>query len=137
MIKKVLSTKPNAVLTNLALLLLRVGLSVVMIPHGYQKLTHFAEYKAKFMDFMGLGSEVSLLLAIGAELFCSVLLIAGLFTRFAVAPLVITMAVAAFKAHGGEIFGDGENAFVYLVGYVTLLIAGGGKFSVDGWVLKK
>jgi len=137
MFKQILSTKLNATLTNIALLVLRVGLSAVMIPHGYQKLIHFGEYKAKFMDFMGLGAEFSLVLAIGAELICSILLGLGFLTRFTLVPLIITMVMATFQAHNGEIFGDGEHAFIYLIGYVTLLLSGAGKFSVDGLILKK
>ncbi len=137
MLKQILATKPNATLNNIALLILRVGISVLMIPHGYNKLVHFGEYKAKFMDFMGLGVELSLVLAIGAELICSILLALGFLTRFTIVPLVVTMAIATFKAHNGEIFGDGEHAFLYLIGYVTLLFAGAGKFSVDGLMLKK
>lgn len=108
-----------------------------MIPHGYQKLVHFGEYKAKFMDFPGLGAELSLVLAIGAELICSILLALGFLTRFTLLPLVVTMVIATVQAHNGEIFGDGEHAFLYLIGYVTLLLSGAGKFSVDGLVLKK
>jgi len=137
MLKQILATKPNATLNNIALLILRVGISVLMIPHGYNKLVHFGEYKAKFMDFMGLGVELSLVLAIGAELICSILLALGFLTRFTIVPLVVTMAIATFKAHNGEIFGDGEHAFLYLIGYVALLFAGAGKFSVDGLILKK
>jgi putative oxidoreductase len=106
MFKQILSTKPNATLTNIALLVLRVGLSAVMIPHGYQKLLNFGEYKAKFMDFLGLGAELSLVLAIGAELICSILLALGFLTRFTLLPLVVTMVIATFQAHNGEIFGD-------------------------------
>jgi uncharacterized membrane protein YphA (DoxX/SURF4 family) len=95
MFKQILSTKLNATLTSIALLVLRVGLSAVMIPHGYQKLVHFGEYKAKFMDFLGLGAELSLVLAIGAELICSILLGLGFLTRFTVVPLVVTMVTEA------------------------------------------
>lgn len=122
---------------NLSLLLLRVTAGVLMIPHGYMKLQKFPELQEKFMDFMGLGKTLSLSLTIGAELVCSVLLIAGLFTRFTVVPLVVAMIVAVFKAHNGEVFGDGEHAFLYLAAYAVILIAGAGKYSADGLILKK
>lgn len=72
-------------------------------------------------------------MAIFAEVVCSVLLIVGLFTRFAALSLAITMAVAFFIAHNGQLTGakPGELAFVYLAGFLTLLFAGGGKFSAD------
>lgn len=137
MLIQILSTKVSALQANLSLLLLRITIGVLMVPHGYMKLQNFAEFKGKFMDFMGLGPSISLSLTIGAELVCSILLIAGLFTRFAVIPLIVAMIVAVFKAHNGEVFGDGEHAFLYLATYVVILIAGAGKYSADGLILKK
>ena len=91
----------------------------------------FNEKSGDFMNFMGLSGEISLSLLIGAEFFCALFLIVGLFTRLALIPLVIAMAVAAFDAHGGEIFGDGETSFLYFAAYLSLLIAGPGKWSLD------
>jgi putative oxidoreductase len=102
-----------------------------MAHHGYGKLTNFSSIEPKFMEFLGLSKGVSLGLVVFAEFFCSLFLILGLFTRFALVPLAITMLVAAFKAHGGDIFGDGEMAFLYLAIYVSLLLKGAGKYSAD------
>lgn len=136
MIKKILSTKISDTQLNVALLILRVTAGVLMAHHGYQKLTKFSEIEPKFMEFLGLSSGISLALAIGAEFFCSLLLIVGLFTRLALVPLIITMVVAAFSAHNGEIFGKGELAFFYLAVYVSLLLTGAGKFSADKFLTK-
>jgi hypothetical protein len=57
---------------NMAALLLRVGFGILMIQsHGYAKLMHFQEFKTDFVDYMGLGMEASLSLAIFTEFFCS------------------------------------------------------------------
>ena len=136
MIKKALSTKISDTPVNISLFILRVTVGVLMAHHGYQKITHFEELQSKFMDFMGLGSTISLMLTIGAEFFCSVLLILGLITRLALIPLIITMCVAVFSAHNAEIFGKGEMAFLYLAIYVTLLLKGAGKFSLDNFLFK-
>jgi putative oxidoreductase len=131
MMKKLLSTKYSAGAFNTAMLLLRIGLGVLMMMHGYNKLVHFGEKHNSFMNFMGLGSTVSLALVVFAEFFCSLFLILGLFTRFATIPLIIATLVMIFKAHKGEIFGDGEHAALYLIGYIVLLLVGPGKVSVD------
>lgn len=137
MIKKILSTRINDSQVNVALLILRVTAGVLMAHHGYQKLTHFSDIEPKFMEFLGLSKGISLGLVVGAEFFCSLLLIVGLVTRFTLIPLVITMIVAVFKTHSGEIFGDGETAFLYLAIYVTLLLKGAGKYSADSFLFNK
>ena len=114
MLKQFLSSKTSSAQATIALLILRIGIGIIMIQHGYQKLINYAELEDKFLDFMGLGKSISLSLTIGAELFCSVLLVIGLFTRFSLLPLIIAMLVAVFNAHHGEIFGDGEHAFLFL-----------------------
>lgn len=127
--------KDNAV--HFALLLIRLSAGILMMPHGYAKLMHYAERKDKFMNFMGLGSAFSLALVIFAEFFCSALLATGLLTRLMLVPLIITALVIVFKAHGGEIFGDAETGFLYLISYVAIFITGPGKYSADKILLKK
>lgn len=119
---------------NLAMLLLRLGSGVLMMAHGYDKLVHFAAYKGKFMNFMGIGVTASLSLSIFAEFFCAIFLVIGLFTRLAAIPLIINMGVALFKAHNGDVFGDGEKAALFLTCYLALLLCGPGKASVDGMI---
>ena len=134
--KKLLSTKYSAGAFNTAMLILRLGLGILMMMHGYDKLVHFAKYQNEFMNFLGIGKTLSLALVVFAEFFCSVFLILGLFTRLATIPLIIATAVMVFKAHNGEIFGDGEHAALYLVGYAVLLLVGPGKVSVDSMIGK-
>ena len=75
-------------------------------------------------------------LAKGSEFFGGVLLALGLFTRAAIIPLVITMLVAAFGAHKGQIFGEGEHAFLFLLAFVTFFFTGAGKWSFDNFLFK-
>ena len=128
-----LSFLPTSV--DLALLVLRVwfGLALVSL-HGWSKFTGFAERSQRFADPFGIGSPASLALAVFAEVICSILLVLGLFTRLAALACAVTMATAFFFAHGGRLTGqgNGELAFIFLGGFVTLLLAGGGRFSLDG-----
>jgi len=134
--KKLLSTKYSAGAFSAAMLILRLGFGILMMAHGYNKLIHFGDMQHKFMNFMGMGSTMSLALVVFAEFFCSLFLIIGLFTRLAAIPLIIATCVMVFKAHNGDVFGDGETAALYLTGYLVLLFVGPGRVSVDSMIGK-
>lgn len=120
--------------TDLALLILRVwlGLSMLLI-HGWGKLVNLINGTSKFPDLLGLGQTPTLILVIFAEVVCAALLVAGIYTRFCALLLAITMGVAYFIAHGAKLSGpgNGELAFIFLAGFVALLVAGGGRFGFD------
>lgn len=134
--KKLLSTKYSAGAFNAAILLLRIAVGTLMMNHGYDKLVHFAEYKSKFINFMGIGQTASLALVVFAEFFCSLFIIIGLFTRMAAIPLIIVMCVALYKTHHLDFMGKGETASLYLACFIVLILVGPGRVSVDGMVGK-
>jgi len=134
--RRILSTKYSAGAFNFAMFILRVALGVLMLSHGYGKLIHFNGMKGSFINFLGLGSVISLMLDIFAEFFCSIFLILGLFTRLAVIPILIAMSVALIKVHHGDLFGAGERAAIYIACSITILFCGPGKISVDGMIGK-
>lgn len=129
--KKLFSTKYTDTGISFSLLLLRLSLGGLMIPHGVQKMMNFAAKSSSFSDPFGIGHPTSMALVIFAELFCAVFIVMGLMTRLASIPLIIAMAVAVFKAHNGDIFKEGEHAMLYLMGYLAILFAGPGKYSMD------
>ena len=130
--KKLLSTKYSAGAFSTAMLALRLGLGILMMMHGYDKLVHFGAKQNTFMNFLGMGSTLTLALVVFAEFFCSVFIVLGLFTRLATIPLIITTCVIIFKVNHGHVFLDDETAPLYLIGYLVLLLVGPGKASVDG-----
>ena len=129
--KKLFSSKYSDISISFSLLLLRLTLGGLMIPHGVQKLMRFAAKSSTFSDPFGIGSPTSMALAIFAELFCAVFIVVGLMTRLASIPLIVAMSVAVFYSHQGKIFGEGEHAALYLGGFIALLFAGPGKYSMD------
>lgn len=134
--KNILFSTQNKNTTDWAALILRVGFGALMIPmHGWAKFINFEVLQHEFINFMGLGSTISLSLVIFAELFCSVLLILGLFTRLASIPLIIT-ALVIQNEHNWEFFGKYELGTAFLFAYIAILLLGPGKFSLDA-VLKK
>ncbi len=118
-------------LSDAALLILRLVAGVGMLTHGLGKLLNFGDLAPVFPDPLGLGSQISLVLAIGAEVGCSLLLLLGLFTPFAAASRLITMAVAFFIHHAQDPFSEKELSLIYLGIFATLLVGGPGKYSLD------
>src|SRR3990170_2353841 len=97
--RKLTSVSYSSTAFNTAMLVLRVGSGAMFMSHGYSKLVQFGEMKGKFMNFMGLGSTVSLSLVIFSEFFCAIFIIIGLFTRLVVIPPIFSSFVALFIAH--------------------------------------
>lgn len=119
------------------LLFLRLCAAGFMLTHGLPKLMKlFSGNEIQFLDIMGIGATGSLALAVFSEFFCSLLLAVGLATRFAAFALICTMLVAAFIAHGSDPFGKKELALLYLLIYITILVTGSGKYSVDYYLNK-
>ena len=123
---------------SLGLLLLRVSVgSMMLLGHGWGKLTSFAERSSSFPDPLGIGSLLSMALATGAEAFCALAVIWGFATRWAVVPLMVTMLVAALIIHGDDPWAKKEFALLYFFPFATLFLAGAGRYSLDGYLLGK
>jgi putative oxidoreductase len=116
---------------NVWLVFLRLGVSGFMLTHGIPKLQKLMRGDMEFPDPIGLGPAFSLILTTFAEAFCSVLILLGLATRLATIPLIITMLVAVFVIHADDPFVRQEMGLLYLLIYLTLLVIGPGKYSVD------
>lgn len=124
-------TKPNTTKTSLLLLAVRIIFGVLLMNHGIQKWSNFQELSAVFPDPLGLGSPISLGLAIFGELVCSMAFIVGFLYRLAMISMVFTMIVAFFIVHANDAFAVKELAFIYLIVFIIMYIAGPGKFSID------
>ena len=136
--RKFIYDSETASRVGIASLLLRLVLGLSMFfGHGFGKISNFSAVAGKFPDPLGIGSQMSLTLTVGAEVFCALALVAGLATRYAAVPLMIAMAVAAFIFHSADPFGDKELAIVYLAGYASIWLLGSGQFSLDALISGK
>lgn len=121
-------------MADFGLLVLRLFAGVTMLlSHGLPKLAKYSELSESFPDPIGVGSHLSFLMALFAEVVCSVLLAMGLFTRAAATFLIITMCVAFFIHHGADEFGKKELSFIYLGMYITLFCTGPGAYAVQNF----
>lgn len=126
--------KPKGKSFSLMLLVLRILFGLLLMSHGVQKWAQFDIMRTVFPDPIGFGSQFSLVLAIFAELFCSIFFIVGLFYRLVLIPMMITLGIAFFVIHNGSITLGGELAFIYLAVFIILYVTGPGKFSIDYFI---
>jgi putative oxidoreductase len=128
---------------DLGLLVLRVGIGVMFICHGFPKLTAGPELWTKlggalsavgidfaptFMGFMAAISEAG----------GGMLLVLGLFTRPACFFLLSTMSVATLMhLKGGDSFVKYSHALEAAILFFSLLFIGPGKWSLDGKLARK
>jgi putative oxidoreductase len=137
MLKKLLSPALLSPQTDYGLLILRIGISFFMARHGYDKLQSLLTGSTDFPDPLHIGGQLSLALTVLAEFFCSILLALGLFTRFALIPLIICMVVIVFVVSAKESLDDKEHALIYLMAYIALFCTGAGQFSVDNLMVHR
>lgn len=129
-----MSDLPRKTLSDLGLLALRLGIGgMMLLGHGWPKLAKFSALAGKFPDPLGVGSQLSLVMAVFGEVVCAALLMLGLLTRLAAIPFLITMVVAVVMVHGGDPWAKKELALLYALPALTLLLTGPGGLSVDAW----
>jgi putative oxidoreductase len=125
------------IILDISKLIYRVSVASFMLTHGLGKFKLLLSGNLdKFADPIGIGPEISLILAVGAEFFASIAIILGFKTRLATIPVIITMAVAGFIVHAGDPFNVKEFALIYMLAFIGIAIIGSGKFSLDFLVSK-
>jgi putative oxidoreductase len=133
-------------------LVIRFTLGAVMLPHGAQKLLGwfggggFVGTITAFRDHMGIPAAIAFLV-IMSEFFGSLGLLLGFVTRFCAFGTFSVMMGAIFMVHlpngffmnwFGQQAGEGFEYHLLAVAMaVALMIKGGGRWSVDGWMEKK
>lgn len=122
---------------DIALLIARIGLGVIFVAHGWQKVNDYG-HAAVTASFEGMGVPMPGLSAYYAayvELIGGVLLIAGALTPIVGLLLFLDMAGAFFIVHleNGVFATNGGYELVLALGVGSLVLAavGPGKFSAD------
>jgi putative oxidoreductase len=135
--RKLLSTAYSDGAFNFALLVQRVATGLLLlIGHGLPKISNFSDLSGSFYDPLRIGHRNSLILVILAELFCSMMLVLGLFTRIVAFIIVFELSVVVFIYHYGQPLKSIELGGIYLTSVFTIMIVGPGRVSVDGMMGK-
>src|ERR1700722_7319598 len=127
-------------LKPLALLLLRLGLGIIFVSHGYPKLfTHLHQTTEGFVK-MGFPAYFAYIAGV-LEFFGGILLIVGLFTRVTGLLLAIEVGVAVVEVHGmlanPMAVHNYEFPLSLMVGSFALAGAGAGLISLDHAIFAK
>jgi len=123
-------------LDGVAPLLARLTLGVTFVGTGWGKLQHLDKVTAFFTE-LGLPAPHFQATLVGTtELLGGALLLAGVASRLAALPLLMTMVVAILTAKRADIAGVsdvfGLVEWTYLVLLAWLALNGPGRFSADG-----
>jgi putative oxidoreductase len=119
----------------LAPLLGRMSVGLLFVSTGWGKV-HDIPKVTHFFQELGIPAPGFHAVVVGySELVCGSLLVLGLFTRLATAPLIISMIVAILTAKLSELHGlfdlVGFDEFTYLCVLVMIAIIGPGAVSID------
>lgn len=138
-IKKLLfSDKLKSMLEDIGKLLLRLLFAIPLaLNHGWPTIKGVLSGHSDFPDPLGIGPEISMVMAGFAEFICALFVIGGIFTRISVIPILINFSVAVFIFHGNDPFGRKELAYLYLSSMTVIILLGPGKFSVDYFLQQK
>ena len=104
------------------ILAVRVFFGILFFIHGVDKMMNFSILSDTYPSVFGLGSYMTLMLAIFTEFCCSLFLIFGLMIRVILIPMIISMAVAFFDVHDA-IISEGELALIYFIMFIILYSA--------------
>lgn len=116
------------------LLVLRVWAGLLLFAqHGLVKITHFSQMSTHFPNPIHIGPLPSLLFAILSDAICSLLVALGAATRYAALIVVINLATAFTLVHRFKLSGpgNGELPLLFCGAFLTLVITGAGRYSVD------
>lgn len=128
----------NFLSEDIGKLLLRFMLGFLMLFHGFYKFQYGIEGIKKLVTSSGFPEFFAYGVYVG-EIIIPILLILGLYTRISSFIYAVTMSFAIYLAHGSSIFELNprtggvfiETPLLFLLGAVTLMFIGAGKYSVD------
>ena len=135
--KKVFSFKPEFFSQDFTLLLFRILVSLSMInTHGLKKIKDFEGTIAHIPDPLGVGGEVSAIMAIIANIIAPIFIIFGFATRLAILPILAVTLMGFFIVHGNDPLAIRDVPAMYSLVFIALLLLGPGKYSIDHKIFK-
>jgi putative oxidoreductase len=121
--------------------LARICVGWLFMNTGWGKLHHLPDLVSFFRQLGIPMPEFRAPLAAGAEFVCGTLILAGLATRLAVVPLIVTMIVAIATARKDDLNGIadlfGFVEYLYILLLIWLGVSGAGPLSLDRLIARR
>lgn len=123
---------------ELGILILRVGIGLMFVFHGWPKISGGVETWVKLgmaMKFMGIGFAPAFwgFMSAATEFFGGILIAVGLLTRPVAMVLTFNMLVAVIlKFSTGAGLSGASQAIEVGIVFLSLILIGPGKYSIDG-----
>lgn len=126
-------------------LIIRLMVGIVFFSEGIQKFLFPATRGAGRFEKIGFPNPEFFGSFVGSfEMLCGGLILVGFLTRLAAVPTLIIMIVAILTTKIEILSADGfwqmmhaaRTDWAMLLGSIFLIIKGGGKWSVDSWLMK-
>jgi putative oxidoreductase len=123
--------------SDIAKLILRVSVGVMMLFHGFDKVINGIDgikqltVSAGFLEFLAYSVFIG-------EVVVPIFILLGAYARAASLVLAFNMAVAIFLAYGNSLFSLGKHGapvfelpFLYLVMSILIFMLGSGKYAIN------
>ncbi|OCL84124.1 DoxX family protein [Arcobacter porcinus] len=133
---KCIESKLSGLSSDLGKLILRLTIGGLMLFHGWAKIVggiagiKYLTVKAGLPEFFAYGVYLG-------EVLFPIMIVLGIFVRTSALFLALTMVAAIFLAHSHEIFALSktggpviELALIYLLGSISIMFIGSGKYSL-------
>jgi len=115
-----------------ALLLFRVTIALSMMhTHGLKKVLDFEAAVAHIPDPFGIGGEASVLIAIFANIVCTLLVIIGLATRLSALCILAVTLVGLFVVHANDPWTVKDIPLMYSTCFAFIAYVGAGRYAID------
>ncbi|WP_294964749.1 DoxX family protein [Sulfurimonas sp.] len=123
--------------SDIAKLIIRLSLGVMMLFHGVEKIINGISGVKHLTTNAGLPEFLAYGIYLG-EVVVPIFIILGLYARVASVLLALNMLMAIFLAYGGALFALGKHGapvielpFFYLVLCISVFLLGSGRYSVN------
>lgn len=137
-IKLIISSDLSSPLYNFALLFFRVAVATeLIVVHGLKKIGIGVAVAEVIPNPLGFPEALNSFIAIAANVYLPVLVVLGLFTRLAALPALAVTATGYFIMHGHDSLIERDIPFMFSVALLTIVMLGGGKYSLDSYLGKK